>query len=141
MIYADGIVIQENPKSQCDFVAVLGAAIMAYCPRPTTPADMLSDFSKWFAALNLNRPRVVFDVYSSEEKTPASQAAFDAFSEHSDINFPVFQFTKGQLTELMCIPPRETKLRATQVQVTALALPGLLLEIEVTAVIGSPRSA
>ena len=70
---------------------------------------MVADFRVWDAAMT---PKgLLFDVYSSEAKAPDSKAAYDAFPEHSEINFAVAKFLNGRLSEFTCIRPKETKFR------------------------------
>jgi hypothetical protein len=108
-IYAAGKVIQEQPSTECDPVARIGLALTVYCPRSTLPEAMVSDFGLWDAAMT---PKgLVFDVYSQEARTPDSKAAFDAFPEHSEINFAAAQFTGGRVSQFMCIRPGEKRLK------------------------------
>lgn len=97
--------IQQQPLTQCDPVAMIGQTLTVYCPSATKPADMVADFKAWDAAIS---PKgLVFEVYSSEPQTPTSEVAHRASSKDSGVNFAAVRFSEGTLSEFLCTPPGE----------------------------------
>ena len=104
-IYAGGALIQQQPATQCDPVAMIGNALTVYCPPETRAADMVADFKAWDAAIS---PKgLVFEVYSDEPQTPTSDAAHGAVPKDSGVNFAVVQFAGDTVREFLCVPAGE----------------------------------
>jgi len=109
-IYAGGALIQRQPATQCDPVAMIGNALTVYCPSETKAAGMVADFKAWDAAIS---PKgLVFEVYSDEPQTPTSDAAHRAVPKDSGVNFAAVQFAGDTVSEFLCIPPGEKARRS-----------------------------